>query len=283
MKIDKLALVAGAGQLPVLAAQNLLREKISFDVFILDETGEVNDNQEISFNDGEISRRPLSLTQFGKFLKILQKEKFSHVLFLGKVHKNVIFSTLKFDFKSLMLMRAMLNMNDDNILNVIEKEFKKIDITIIKQTLFLTYLLLPQGVFSKKKPSKKDLEDVQYGFYYAKKLGQMDVGQTVIVKNKTVLALEAIEGTDACIERGGQLAKKHGAIVCKAEKTKQDKRWDIPTIGIDTLKVMKKFGCTLLAIEANTTFVVTPKEVITAANKLGIILVSVVVNKSYKP
>ncbi|RME90963.1 MAG: LpxI family protein, partial [Candidatus Hydrogenedentota bacterium] len=172
-------------------------------------------------------------------------------------------------------LQNLRDRKDDTILSQFTKELANRGIEVISQKLLLQSLLLPPGVYSKKQPDEKTQEDIDFGMDHAKKIGEWDIGQTVVVKDKSVLAVEAIEGTDECILRGGKLARKKGAVVCKAEKKHQDDRFDIPTVGLDTLKVMKRSGANVLAIEANKTFVVTPEEFVAQVNRLGFIFVAV--------
>ena len=118
------------------------------------------------------------------------------------------------------------------------------------------------------------MRDVAYGFCTAKMLGGMDIGQTVVVKNQAVMALEAIEGTDACIRRGGELGRG-GAVVVKTAKPKQDTRFDVPAVGMQTLRSMMESGCTVLAIEAYRTLFAEKEEVIREADRKGMIVMSV--------
>jgi len=118
------------------------------------------------------------------------------------------------------------------------------------------------------------MEDVNYGFSLAKEMGKLDVGQSVVIKDKMIMAVEAIEGTDKCIARGAKLAKK-GASVIKVSKPSQDKRFDIPTIGLKTLQTMKKYGASLLTVEANETIIVDQEKVVKYANKNNIVIMAI--------
>ena len=134
--------------------------------------------------------------------------------------------------------------------------------------------MIPSGVLGKHKPTEAQMEDVNYGFWLAKEMGGIDVGQSVVIKNKMIMAVEAIEGTDICIKRGAKLAKK-GACVIKVAKPKQDKRFDIPTVGLKTLRTMRKYKSNLLAVEANETIIVDQEKVIKYANDHGIVIMAV--------
>ncbi len=157
---------------------------------------------------------------------------------------------------------------------LIIKELEKIGITALDQTIFIKNLMIPAGVLGKLKPTQDQMQDVNYGFWLAKETGKLDIGQSVVVKDKMVMAVEAIEGTDVCIKRGCKLAK-NGACVVKVAKPTQDKRFDIPAIGLRTLKTMHKYKASLIAVEANETIIVNQQKVIDYADKHGIVIMAV--------
>ena len=157
---------------------------------------------------------------------------------------------------------------------LIVKEMEKAGITVLDQTIFIKNLMIPAGVLGKHKPTKEQMEDVNYGFWLAKEMGKIDVGQSVVIKDKMIMAVEAIEGTDKCIKRGAKLAKKNACVV-KVSKPKQDKRFDIPTVGLRTLHTMKRYKANLLAVEANETIIVDQEKVIKYADDNHIVLMAV--------
>ncbi len=265
-----LGILAGAGELPLICAREVLRRNIPVRIFLVAEE-EIRQQLAYQKEFANITEK-VSLGKFGALLKTFQKHGITDLVLLGKVRKEHIFRGLRYDWKALSVMATMRTFNDDEFFRVMLREFQKIGITVIPQARYLQSLLLPEGNYTRKKPSKKDEEDIHYGLYYARKIGELDIGQTVIVRNKAVLAIEAIEGTDACIERAGQYSHGKGGIVCKAEKKFQDPRFDMPTVGISTLLSMYKARLHVLAIESNKTFVVNPPEFIQKANELSIIV-----------
>ncbi len=270
--IKKLGLIAGHGCLPTIAANNAYNKNI--DLQIYSTSKDKNRNKEYNPKLHHLINK-ISITRLGSVIKQLKKDQISDVLFLGKIDKKDIFKNLLFDKTTLSILKSLINRNDNTIFDRVLKEFEKHNLNIISQRKFLKNLVLPKGTYSKKQPSKADWEDIQYGMFYAKKMSSLDIGQTIVTRDKSIIAVEAIEGTDECIRRAGNLIyKKHG-IVCKAERKKQDDRFDIPTIGLQTMKVMKESGCQILVIEANKTLVVTPEKIKEMVNKLGMILVSV--------
>ena len=147
----------------------------------------------------------------------------------------------------------------------IVEEIEKDGIEVVDQTLYLKPLMPPTGVLTKRRPTPEEEDDIRFGFVTAKAMGGMDIGQTVVVKNKAVMAVEAIEGTDACIRRGGELGRGKSVVV-KVAKPNQDVRFDVPAVGKQTIQSMLDSGCTVLAMEAERTLFVEQEEVLKLAN-----------------
>ena len=201
-------------------------------------------------------------------------EGIKQLTFIGKVHKRVLLQLHKFDSRAIELLKEAARLNDDQVMLLIIKELDKLGITALDQTIFIKNLMIPAGVLGDVKPTEAQMQDVNYGFWLAKEMGKIDVGQSVVIKDKMIMAVEAIEGTDVCIKRGCKLAKK-GASIIKVSKPSQDKRFDIPAIGLRTLKTMHKYKASLIAVEANETIIVNQKEVIDYANKHNIVIMAV--------
>ncbi len=265
---NKQGLIAGDGSLPVKMAQ--YAKDNGFDVVCISLS---NDNVKdlkkycskvYSCHPGEINR----------IEKILKEEEIKQATFLGKVPKSVLLKLYKFDSRAIDLLKSIKRLNDDEVMLLIVREFEKAGITVLDQTIFIKNLMIPAGVLGKNKPTQAQLEDVNYGFWLAKEMGGVDVGQSVVIKDKMIMAVEAIEGTDACIKRGAKLAK-NDAVVVKVSKPKQDKRFDIPAIGLRTLKTMKRYKANLIAVEANETIIVDQENVIKYADKNDMVIMAV--------
>lgn len=261
--MSRLGIIAGAGDLPHLAMKEALQA--GEDPLFLAV-------KESEFHAGSYASRviDINITQIGQVLKLCKKNNISRLILLGKVNKDIILKSFKFDLKSILLMAKMLNRNDYTFFEVALQEFQKNNIEILSQKLYLQNLLLPPGRYTKKKMDKSHLEDIEYGMSLAKELARLDIGQTVIVMNKMTLALEAIEGTDQTIERGGILSKGKGACVCKSSKPGQDSRFDLPVVGVQTLQIMKNHSYKTLAIRAGETIVVNPRSFVEEANQMKI-------------
>ncbi|MDR1167972.1 MAG: UDP-2,3-diacylglucosamine diphosphatase LpxI [Heliobacteriaceae bacterium] len=264
----KQGLIAGDGSLPVKMAQ--YAKENGFEVICISFS---NDNaNELKKHCSKVySCCP---GEVAKIEKIIKDEEIKQATFIGKVNKGVLLKMYKFDSRAIELIRSIKRWNDDEVMLLVVREFEKAGVTVLDQTIFIKNLMIPAGVLGKLKPTQEQLDDVNYGFWLAKEMGKVDVGQTVVVKDKMVMAVEAIEGTDKCIRRGSKLARK-GACIIKVSKPKQDKRFDIPAIGLRTLKNMRKYHAKLIALEADETIIVEPEKVISYADKHGIVIMAV--------
>lgn len=212
--------------------------------------------------------------EVNKIESILKNEQIKQLTFLGKVHKKVLLQLHKFDKRAIDLIKDAVRLNDDQVMLMIVQELAKIGVEVLDQTIFIKNLMIPAGVLGKHKPTKEQMDDVNYGFWLAKEMGKIDVGQSVVIKDKMIMAVEAIEGTDSCIKRGSKLAKR-GAVIVKVAKPKQDKRFDIPAIGMKTLRTMRCKRASLIAVEANETIIVDQEKVIKYADEHNIVIMAV--------
>ncbi|MDD3593148.1 MAG: UDP-2,3-diacylglucosamine diphosphatase LpxI [Candidatus Gastranaerophilales bacterium] len=267
--LDKVqALIAGDGELPVMVAKIAARE--GFDVICIS-LSHKNRNQlhkyckkVYTFGVGEVT----------KIINTLKENSVKQLTFIGKVSKEVLFRNPRLDKKAFNLLKSAKQLNDDALMLIMVEELEREGIKVLDQTLFIKELLVKKGTLGNIEPDNQQLEDIEFGFKTAKEIGGLDIGQSVVVQDKMILAVEAIEGTDKCIERGGKLGSKRATVV-KVSKPKQDKRFDIPTVGLRTLHVMKRFGANVLALEANETFIVEEEKMIEYANKHNIVVVAV--------
>ena len=265
---NKQGLIAGDGILPVKMAQ-YARDN-GFEVICISLSND-NVNQLKKYCSKVYSCHP---GEINKIEKILTEEEIKQVTFLGKVHKRVLLKLYKFDAKAIELLRSVKRLNDDEVMLLIVREFEKHNIAVLDQTIFIKNLMIPAGVLGKHKPTEAQMEDVNYGFWLAKEMGRVDVGQSVVIKDKMIMAVEAIEGTDVCIKRGAKLAKRDACVI-KVSKPKQDKRFDIPAVGMRTLRTMRKYKAGLLAVEANETIIVDQEKVIKYADDHDIVIMAV--------
>lgn len=275
MSIQKLGIIAGSGSLPVIAAEEAAGQNIRLQIYAVSEEEFLSEAGAERFNE---QVTPVSLARFGDLLNHLKNDGISHLVLLGKVRKEHLFKDQNFDDKSKQILASLENQNDDTLFFAMLREFEAAGMTVLPQIDFLQGLTLKAGQHAGPELSETDRADIEYGLVYAKKMGELDVGQSVVVKNRAVLAVEAIEGTDQCILRAGRLANGRGGVVCKTAKPSQDARFDVPAVGLTTLKSMSESGCHILAVEAEKTLVITPAEMKVEADKLGITLLAVELN-----
>lgn len=211
--------------------------------------------------------------QLGKTINALKKAGVTNAVMAGGIAKSLMYFDIHPDLKGLMMMARLKNRKDDVILRAVAEEMEKEGIVIRDSTLYLSSLLAPQGVLTRRAPSPREMEDIRFGWEIAKEIGRLDIGQSVVVKDKNVLAVEAIEGTDAAIKRGGGFAGK-GAVLVKVSKPNQDLRFDIPVIGLDTIRVMAEAQVTAAAIEAGRTIIFDKESTISYADQESLALVA---------
>jgi hypothetical protein len=217
----------------------------------------------------------LQLTQLGKMIRECRRRSITEAIFAGRIEHRRVFSLslLKFDWTSLMLWWNLKDKRADTLLKAIAETFHKKGIEVLDSTRYLQDALVHEGVLTKKEPSKAIWKEIHFGMQIARALGAVDVGQTVVVKEHAVVAVEAMEGTDACIQRAGELAGK-GCVVVKLAKPQQDMRFDVPVIGVNTLQKLAKIGAVALAVEADKTLFID-SEALSVADELGLVIVAV--------
>ncbi len=216
--------------------------------------------------------RWLSIGKLGSIIDALKKAHIKEVLMAGKAPKELLYrSRIIPDLRAIKVLMSLPDRKDDTIMLAIVDELHKEGIRVLRITDFAGSLLVKNGVLTKKRPSKAQMEDIEFGFQIAKEIGRLDIGQTVVVKDRAVMAVEAIEGTDRAIKRGGKLAGE-GAVVVKVSKPQQDLRFDVPVAGPDTIRAMKESGASVLCLEAEACLLVQKEKVIEEADCAGIVV-----------
>ncbi len=263
-----IGLIAGGGQFPLVFARAAREE--GFSVIAVGIEGDTDPRiaPEVTHY------ATICLGQLGKLIECFKRHGVRRVALAGSVDKRRIFSRLKLDWRAVRFaIKTRKNRGDDLLLRALAEELASEGIVVEPSTLFLPSLLAPEGVLTSRRPSRREHDDILFGWNVAKAIGSLDVGQCVVVKHRVVLALEGIDGTDATIARGGALCGK-GAVVVKVSKPSQDLRFDVPAVGRHTIEVMKAAGATTLAIEAGRTLLFDRCEMIEAANRAGITVVA---------
>lgn len=272
----RIGLLAGGGRFPIEFAQTA--QQAGHSVFALGVAGMVWPELEQSCDDF----RTYPLARIGKAIRMFKKAGVQRIVMAGKIEKTVLFHPFRWlrlmpDFRTIhMWFRyASENKKDDTLLLAVIREFERDGFHFDSALDYAPELLVKHGFLTTKKPNPAQWKDIQFGFEMAREMGRLDVGQTVVVNDTAVIAVEAIEGTDKCIRRSGELCKRGGFTVVKVAKPNQDMRFDVPTVGADTIHSMHAAGGRVLAIEAGMTIIIDPEEVSKLADKLGITIVAV--------
>ena len=189
--------------------------------------------------------------QLNRLLKFFNQNKVHHAIMAGQIAPKNLFD-LRPDWKALLLLGKLKERNAESIFGAIAEELTRIDVELLPATTFLEDCLVPAGLITGAKLSRCEEEDVDLGWKIAKEIARLDIGQTVIVKNGTVVAVEAFEGTNEAIRRGGALARE-GAVMVKVAKPNQDMRFDAPVIGVETIRVAAEAKLRVIAVEAGKT------------------------------
>ncbi len=263
---EVLGLIAGSGVYPLLladAARVAGVKKIIVAAFT-DET-----SVEITNRADEIEW--LRVGQLGKLLNFFRAANVRHAIMAGQIAPGNLFS-LRPDFKTMFLLARLKERNAESIFGAIADQLAEIDVELLPATTFLDQLLAPAGHIAGPKLKEREEADVTFGFEIAKQLSALNVGQTIVVKNGAVLAVEAFEGTNEAIKRGGSLGKKN-AIVVKVTKPKQDMRFDVPVIGLETLRVAAEAKIRAIAVEAGCTLLLERAGLVDLADRSKISLV----------
>ena len=243
---ERIGLIAGNGRFPIIFADNARR--LGYHVSAVAHEGETE--PELA---GHVDRiHWIKIGQLNKLIKAFKEDNVHQTVMLGGIKKTHIFTTLRPDFRTLALAARVALWKDDDILRELAKELEREGIAICESTFGLEGILVEEGTLTARTPSEKEWEDIRYGWEVAQEIGRLDIGQCVVVKDRVVVAVEAVEGTDGAIKRGGDLAKE-GAVVVKRSKPQQDLRFDLPAIGPRTIEVMASVKASVLAIEAGRT------------------------------
>ena len=265
---DKIGIIAGGGQFPLLFAKAAHSQGVK--VYAAAHQGETDE----ALTDHVERLQWVKLGQLGKIIDFFKQEGVSKTVFLGSITKTNIFRDVRPDLKGLGLWNKINIKQDDAILRAVADHLEKEAIEVVASTGYVPELLFPKGILTRKKPTKDQMSDVVFGWEIARTLGNLDIGQCVVVRNQTVLAVEAIEGTDATILRGGTLGKEK-AVVVKLRKPNQDLRFDLPAVGMKTIDSMKEVHAAVLAVEAKYALFFDRESVIRAADNAGIIIIGI--------
>jgi len=261
-----IGLIAGGGQFPLLFAEAArARGRRVVAIAHVNETStELEEKADLTYW--------VKLGQLGKIIKHFRREGVVETVFAGTITKTRIFHDILPDFKGLTLWNKIDNRLDDAILRAVAAALEEEGIRVLASTCYLDHLFFPQGILTRKKPSAGQMEDIRFGWKVAREVGRLDIGQCVVVRDRSILAVEAIEGTDAAIRRGGELAGS-GAVVVKLKKPDQDFRFDLPATGPKTIETLAAVKGAVLAVEAGQSLLFDRVAMVEAADRAGLVVV----------
>ncbi len=262
----KIGLIAGNGKFPLLFARAAKKDGVSILAVAVKE--------EADHQIEEIADKTywVSVGELSKLIRIMQSEGISEAVMAGQIKHKLLFSDIRLDPELIRLLFSLKDRKTDTILGAIARRLKDFGIELIDSSTFLKDYLAPKGILTKKAPDKKQLSDIEFGHSVAKVIAGLDIGQTVIVKDKVVLAVEAIEGTDEAIRRASRLCRGK-AVVVKVSKPEQDMRFDIPLIGDRTIDTLIKEDVAVLAVESGKTLLLDREYVLEKADQHRIVIV----------
>lgn len=266
---SRFGLIAGNGRFPFLVLEAARSQGIEMVVAAI---------KEETFPEIEQSARTvhwLSLGQLGKLIKTFKAEGVTKAIMAGQVKHKQIFSGILPDLKMMQVLASLATRNTDSLIGAVARVLEDEGIQLMESTAFLEPLLPQPGVLTGRAPSAEEQQDLDYGYKLARELGRLDVGQTVVVSEAACVAVEAMEGTDAVIERAASLVNGRALRVVKLAKPNQDLRFDVPVIGIPTVRLMKRAGVTAMTIEARKTLMMDRGDLLREADAANIAIVAI--------
>lgn len=269
--MKRIGLIAGSGQFPLLWARAAKQQ--GYEVMAVAHVGETAKELE-GIADSVVWVR---LGELSKIVDAFKAANVTEAVLAGGIRKSRIFTDAKPDWRALALLTRVGAKNDDAVLRALSDELAREGIAVQESTALLSFLLTPQGLLTGRSITPEEEKDIALGFRIAKELGRFEIGQCVVVKAQAVLAVEAMEGTDEAIRRGGRLSGE-GAVVVKASKPQQDFRFDLPTVGPNTISVMAEVKATVLALEAGHSIMLDRNRLLEKAEAAGVSVVGWAVN-----
>jgi len=278
----KLGLIAGNGRFPFLLLDAARAHGLAVVVAAIQEEADPEMNARAAA-DPAVRVHWLSLGELSKLIEIFQAEGVARAVMAGQVRHTQIFSAIRPDWRLAKLLMSLRTRNTDMLLGAVAKVLADEGIELISSTQYLEPLLARTGVLSRRAPTDAEQENIDYGRTVARAIAGYDLGQTVVIAAQACVAVEAMEGTDATIERAGALMHHLGdpastlsraLTVVKLAKPNQDMRFDVPVIGVRTIETMQRAGATCLALEAGRTLLFDGDAIIRAADEAGIAIVA---------
>ena len=265
--MGRLGLIAGNGRFPLIFTAAAQAEGV--EIVAVAHEGET---------PSEIATLVPSLTwihvgELGKMIETFRQAGVTQAVMAGGISKSGAFAHFRPDERGMAFISRLSSLKDDVILRGVAQELESEGIAVVESTRFLSSLLPTEGTLTTKEPEAQQWDDIHFGATVAKEIGRWDIGQSVVVKRGTVLAVEGVEGTSATIRRGGTLGGA-GTVVVKVSKPQQDLRFDIPAVGPETIAVMQEVQASVLALEAGKTLMLDKPQLLQAANAAAIAIVA---------
>jgi len=266
---DACAILAGAGTFPRHVAQAAKRQGLRVVGIGMEGWADRSLAQVVD------AYEEITVGQLGRLLERLKAQQVRRVIMAGKVTKDVLLhGDMQFDAEAQALLRRVQGVSVNSLLGAVAERLAQDGIVLLDSSTFLEGDLCPAGVVSRRTPTPEESEDIQAGLPIARQVSAWDIGQTVVVKRRVIVAIEALEGTDAAIERGAQLAGR-GCVVVKMASPTQDMRFDLPILGPETMAVAARCGVSCLAVEARKTLLLDPTHLAALADASGLCLVGI--------
>jgi len=270
----QIGLIAGTGELPSIFAEEAKKSNYHVVAFVF--VTEEQQRKKISKKFVHLVEETycLNLGEWAKIIDIFRQRKIKYAVMLGKIEHKHIFDKLQFDSRTRNIWKQLENKKANTLLKSAIKMLSSAGIRVLPSTTFLKHLLAPAGILSGVEPSEKEWEDINFGYRVAKSIAGMDIGQTVVVKDKSILAVEAMEGTDECILRAGKLCNR-GIVVVKVARPEQDIRFDLPVVGLKTISALRKAKARILAIQTDKTLIIGKEKFLKEAEKTNLSVVGI--------
>ena len=268
--MSRIGLIAGNGRFPFLVLQGA--RSLGHDVTVVAVKEEAFPELEAAAGDAGADLHWVSLGHLGKCIKILKTAGVTRAVMAGQVKHVKIFSGIIPDLTLMSALTRLKARNTDALISAVADVMRDEGVELVDSTAFLEPLLAKEGVLTDRAPSEQETEDFAFGYQMADAIAALDIGQTIAVNHKAVVAVEAMEGTDEVIGRAGYLAGP-GVRIVKVAKPKQDMRFDVPVIGIATIQAMRTAGAAALSVDAGRTLILDGDHVFASANEAGIAIV----------
>jgi hypothetical protein len=257
-------LIAGNGDFPFLVLEGARSRGIDMAVIAIKEEA----SPELAQRAGRLHW--VSLGEFSRTIELLHQEGVQHAVMAGQVKHNKIFSAIRPDWKLAKLLLSLPVKNTDSLIGAVARMLHDEGIELVDSTKFLGTLLPAEGILTRRSPDQSESADIAYGRHVAQQIAALDLGQTVVVRDRACVAIEAMEGTDETIERAARITSGQRIVVVKVSKPTQDMRFDVPVVGLKTIEVMQRSNATALALDAGKTLLFDRDRLIAAADEAGI-------------